>query len=70
MGKVRHLAGHGFLKSLQGVRYIHVHQDDSGSFSKTVHQLSIQLLGVILHPNCGWEFVEREDTVEQLSRAS
>ena len=59
------------LKSTQGLVYIHEHKDDPGFLTKLVHQLSNQLLSVIIFPNCypgrcgGWERISREDMVQQ-----
>ena len=57
------------LKSTQGLVYIHEHKDDLGFCTKLVHQLSNQLLSVIIFPNCypgrcgGWELISWEDAV-------
>ena len=62
------------LKSTQGLVYIHEHKDDPGFFTKLVHQLSNQLLSVIIFPNCslgrcgGWELISREDMAQQLAK--
>ena len=59
------------LKSTQGLVYIHEHKNDSGFFTKLVHQLSNQLLSVVIFPNCyrgrcgGWERISREEMVQQ-----
>ena len=59
------------LIPMQGLRHIHEHKDDSGFFTKLVHQLPNQLLIVIIFPNCypgkcgGWERVSREEMVQQ-----
>ena len=56
------------------VQYIHEHKDDLGFFTKLMHHLSNQLLGVVIFPNCcpgrcdGWELISREDMVQQLAR--
>ena len=58
---------------MQGLRYIHEHKDDLGFFTKLVHQISNQLLSVIIFPNCypvrrgGWELISREDLAQQLA---
>ena len=61
-------------KSTQGLVYIHEHKDDPGFFAKLVHQLSNQLLSVIIFPNCslgrcgGWELFSREDMAQQSAK--
>ena len=61
------------LKSMQGLRFTHEHEDDRGFVTKLVHQLSNQLLSVIIFLNCypgrrgGWDLISREDTVQQLA---
>ena len=61
-------------KSTQGLRYIHEHKDDLGFLTKLVHQLSNQLLSVIIFPKCypgrcgGWELISREDMAQQLAK--
>ena len=54
-------------KSMQGLRFIHEHKDDPDFFTKDVHNLANQLLGVIVFLNCfpgrcggeggGWELI-------------
>ena len=54
--------------------YTHEHEDDLGFLSKLVHQLSNQILCVIIFPNCfpgscgGWERISREDMMQQLGK--
>lgn len=59
-------------KAMQGLVYIWEHKDLDDFFTKDVHQLSNQLICIIIFLNCfpgrcgGWESITREDMVSQL----
>ena len=61
-------------KSMQGLRYIDEHKDDPDFLTKDVHNLSNQLMGVIIFLNSfpgrcgGWELIRRVDMKRQLAR--